>query len=130
MTHWLHKTDGDTEAQGGEGTHLVRHSQAVAEGASGTTGVRMEKVEEDLEVSGGCQEPTFQGHVTRPRPGLHDAAHLFASARPTRVCKRAPRHSAHTQPPLTSQRASETGSKQIGLGVLQAPPPTTVPCRH
>lgn len=35
MTHWLHKTDGDTEAQGGEGTHLERHSQAVAEGASG-----------------------------------------------------------------------------------------------
>ena len=66
----------------------------------------------------------------RPRPGLHNAAHLFTSARPTRACKRAAQHGTHAQPSLPSQRASKTASKQIGLGGPQAPPPETVLLRH
>lgn len=65
----------------------------------------MEKVEEDLEVSAGGQELTVRGRVTRPRPVLHNAAHLFTSACPTRVCKRALQQ-AHTPSPLSL--ASET----------------------
>lgn len=60
--------------------------------------------------------------MTRPSPSLHKATHLFTSALSAHVLKCVP----STQPALAGQRTMETGSKQIGLGGLQALP--THPC--
>lgn len=55
----LHKTGGETEAQGVEGTHSEWHGQSLQRGVLAPGLIRMEKVEEDLEVSRGGQELTF-----------------------------------------------------------------------
>lgn len=93
--------------QNGAVSQLQRGLLAPAHGGT-------EKVEEDWEVSGGGQELTFPGHVTKPRPGLYNTAHLFTSARSTRVCANVHSGTARTPSPLSL--ASEP--RRLGLNKL------------
>lgn len=96
------ETGGETKPRGGEGT---QSESLVAQTVRGSGWKKWRKTRRRAEEAGFREgaDMTLRGCVTRPRPGLHDAAHLFTSASPTRACKRAPQHSAHTQPPLSSQ---------------------------
>lgn len=96
------ETGGETKPRGGEGT---QSESLVAQTVRGSGWKKWRKTRRRAEEAGFREgaDMTLRGCVTRPRPGLHNAAHLFTSASPTRACKRAPQHSAHTQPPLSSQ---------------------------
>lgn len=109
--HGPRETGGETKPRGGEGT---QSESLVAQTVRGSRGFshqiprgwkKWRKTRGRAEEAGFREgaDMTLRGCVTRPRPGLHNAAHLFTSASPTRACKRAPQHSAHTQPPLSSQ---------------------------
>lgn len=102
-----------TEARGPQGPAQSRADGVPARGPG--AGVE----EEEQEGAEEADTPDPGGGLARPTQ--HSTPAPFS--RPTRVCKRAPQHSARTWASRTSRRASEAGSKQIGLEGCRRPHP-------
>lgn len=83
------------------------------QGVSGTRSHTDGKGGGERRRQGASKELTLQGPVTKPRPGLHNAAHLFTSACPTRVCKRAPQHSTYPDPPSLASKPGRLGLNKL-----------------